>query len=213
MRLRGAFSSPVMAGALMMLIAAQPGPAAAGGLEFSLRHEYYTVSGATPGEIFLDIRRQRRHMRSAHDVRSFSVARTSTRMRFRVRSRYRSGQCRISDLRMKLKFVVTLPRLADETRLDAETRALWRRFLKEVMAHENEHVRIWKDCVRRLHARLSTLSARDCKALKSRFKRAFRAGRERCRDLNTAFDEHTRQARRNEPFLRAAIAQLRQRGK
>ena len=70
-----------------------------------------------------------------------------------------SGNCRIAAARFQSRYVINMPRWTAPPRVPKRLLDWWRRILNFIAVHEGEHVRIGRDYIKKLNARLT---GKDC---------------------------------------------------
>ena len=162
---------------------------------------HYTVRGATPTEIVVDMWRKRKV-----DRRDFTIATIATKIEPGGEFIEKNG-CRVKNFSLKTTHLITLPRHANERRLRKRTRRLFRALVKRARDHELTHRRIYRGCIKRFYTkvkRMGTLA--NCRVAARQIKRIADAEAVRCKAEHAAFDrrEYARSSRM--PLIREALA-------
>lgn len=162
----------------------------------STKYRYYAISGSTPGEIYAAM------VRRGPDVKGIN-AYASTVANISQSGRFVQGKsCRVDGYRVKIDFVINLPRLSGEDTLAATTMAKWAQFKSFLKAHEETHRGIWLGCARNLEAMSSSLSGPSCATVDSRANQLFAKMRADCQKKQTAFDAAEQKRLPSQPFLK-----------
>ena len=118
--------------------------------------------------------------------------------------------CAVSGFKMRPKFVITLPKLKNETSLDGKTRNAWKLFYEKSKWHEEEHRRIWLDCIDKTERQLRPLRAKSCDALADRFAELYKASYDLCEKRHRLFDAKEEKRLEREPLVASALGQAKQ---
>ena len=173
-------------------------------LTITKTERYYAVSGRDERALLADMRR--------HGPRvTGQPALASTRMEARYSARLRGvpGHCQVRDFRLRVRFVVLLPRLRRPNVVQASTRRRWPGFLARLRRHEARHIAIWTDCLKQVDRKLRRMSASTCSSLKRRMENSYRQIMRVCNRRHDAFDNREHHVSRKLPFIRAAMRQAR----
>ncbi len=191
----------------MVLVAMLPGlahapQAARAQLNTARVERQYAVSGRNERALLADMRRRGPRVGGR-------PALASTRMEARYSARLNrvAGRCQVRDFRLRARFIVTLPRLRRPRLLRASARKRWPGFLTRLRRHEERHIAIWTECLKRVDGKLRHMSASDCNALKRRMKNTYRRIMRACNHRHDVFDAGEHHVSRKLPFIRAAIRQ------
>jgi predicted secreted Zn-dependent protease len=113
------------------------------------------------------------------------------------------GQCRVSDLSFSWHFIITLPRAADDTALDAHTRAAWRSFVARLRWHEEHHRAIFMQCGRSFVPAAAKLTG-PCAGLDRQVKQSIDTAYAACMITQRAFDAGDEAKVMSQAFIRMA---------
>jgi len=167
---------------------------------FTTRYSFYSVSGTSTTGIFasllknsLRVNGTRHH---ALTIIEFSTPRTVSSAK----------GCRVAGL--SVRFLIRLPRHANEASLSASDRRLWQQFSGFIRKHEETHRAIWMNCVRRMDAVLTGLQGRNCTEAARRARNIIEQVKPACRQKDIAFDAADRGRFDNHPFMKAALAPI-----
>jgi predicted secreted Zn-dependent protease len=160
------------------------------------KYRYYTISGDTPGEIYMAM------VRRGPDVNGVN-AYASTLATTSQSGRLMQGKsCRIDGYKVKIDFVINLPRLSREAALSGNTMTKWSQFKSFLKTHEETHRSIWLSCARNLEARIKSLSTSSCTALDKQASRLFARMRADCQKKHAAFDAAEQKRLLSHPFVK-----------
>jgi predicted secreted Zn-dependent protease len=160
------------------------------------KYRYYAISGDTPGEIYMSM------VRRGPDVNGIN-AYASTLATSSQSGRLMQGKtCRIEDYKIKIEFVINLPRLKNENVLAGATKAKWGQFKSFLKAHEETHRSIWLGCARELEAKIRSIRGGTCKSLDKESARLFENMRASCQKKHKAFDAAEQRKLLKHPFVK-----------
>src|SRR5688572_5103385 len=125
---------------------------------FTTKYSYYSIGGDSAGELYDAMIRRGPHVNGARAYASTSA--TSSQ-----EGRLTQGaNCSVDDYRLKIDFVIRLPRLKNEKVLAGATMTRWRQFSQFLKKHEETHRSIWLDCARDLERQVRAISVSNCAA-------------------------------------------------
>ena len=162
----------------------------------STKYRYYAISGETPGDIYMAMVRRGPDVNGVNAYAS-TLATTSQSGRLML-----GKSCRIDGYKVKIDFVINLPRLSKETALGGSTKAQWTQFKSFLKVHEETHRNIWMSCARNLESRIRTLSNPSCTALDSQANALFAKMRADCQKKHAAFDAAEQKRLLKHPFVK-----------
>jgi predicted secreted Zn-dependent protease len=114
--------------------------------------------------------------------------------------------CRLEDFKVTAHFTMTLPKLANGTKLSKDLTARWNSFQNFVRRHEEGHRAIWIDTMRSAQSRIIALRAPTCSQLQAQidtvFQEEWRAGERR----QDAYDRADQQKLVRHPLIQAAAS-------
>jgi predicted secreted Zn-dependent protease len=146
------------------------------------------VGGATPSELVAGLRS---HPLPAGGSDA-GFASIQDRYEINIDTRQSGGLCRPAGASVDFHFAITLPR-ADETRMSAGTKRIWRSFVAFSKRHEEEHRSIFLGCAQRFERAARSVSPRkDCAAVREAVIALFADHYARCLKLQDAFDRKER---------------------
>ncbi len=108
------------------------------------RYEYYLVTGKTLVDVYNSMLRRGPHVDGAKAYASTSA--TSSQEGKLVTGK----SCRITDYKLKIDFVIRLPKIKDEVTLSSAERGRFQKFSQFLKKHEETHRSIWLDCAAKL---------------------------------------------------------------
>ena len=178
-------------------------PARAVPVELNMRTEvrHYAVSGGNELTLLRQMRRKGPRVGGKP-----ALASTRMRARYTAHLRKRGASCRVRDMRMNVTFTMILPRLRTSR---AAMPRRWPAFTRRLRQHEQQHIRIWKDCLRQVRRQLPGLRARSCNGLKRRMRAVYRQIMDQCSRRHDKFDRREKHAAASLPFIKAAFGQAR----
>ena len=96
--------------------------------------------------------------------------------------------CRVEDVGVSIRFVVTLPVAADRARMTGGVRAAWDEFASFARRHEETHKQSYLSCARAFVSRARIATATTCSGLRSEVRRMFDEARRSCEARQVPFD-------------------------
>ncbi len=180
------------------MIAASPVIASAAPIT-TTKYQYYNVSGTTADDIYRTMLSRGPHVNGEKAYAS------TTAQSSQAGSLIPGRSCRIRDYKLRMSFVIKLPRIANEDRLPPLVRARWQEFSAFLKKHEETHRAIWTGCAKEFEARVKALSGSDCGKLDAETARIWEKMKNSCDRKHEAFDiaEHKRLMRH--PFVRLVL--------
>lgn len=163
------------------------------------RYDYYAISGKTLIDIYDSMLKRGPHVDGAKAYASTSA--TSSQEGKLVGK----NSCRIDDYKLKIDFVIRLPKLKDESKLPSAERARFQRFSQFLKKHEETHRSIWLDCAAKLEAKVAKISAKNCNEAEARSENLWAEMRRSCNKRHQAFDAAEQKRLLQHPFLRYVL--------
>ncbi|MGQ0485917.1 MAG: DUF922 domain-containing protein [Hyphomicrobiales bacterium] len=191
------FSLPILA---MGLVAVAPLCASAKPV-YTTKYTYYSIGGDTAAEIYNAMIRRGPHVNGAQAYASTSA--TSSQ-----EGKLAQGQsCAISDYRLRIDFVIRLPRIKNEKVLSGATRARWQQFSRFLKQHEETHRSIWLVCARDLERQVKAIAVADCGIADARAAKLWEQMRKSCTKKHDAFDAAEQKRLARHPFVKLVLKQ------
>lgn len=159
------------------------------------RYAYYTVSGDSAVEIYDAMIRRGPNVNGAKAYAATSATTTQDGKLLQ------SSSCQIKDYRLKLSFVIKLPKIRNEQLLPAAERKQWRNFSAFLKAHEETHRQIWLDCAEDLEARVKAIKAQSCRDADAKATKLWDRMRAACSKKHEAFDKAEQKRLMSHPFV------------
>lgn len=163
------------------------------------RYDYYAISGKTLVDIYDSMLRRGPHVDGAKAYASTSA--TSSQEGKLVGT----NACRIEDYRLKIDFVIRLPKIKDESRLSSAERSRFQRFSQFLKKHEETHRSIWLECAAKLETKVEKISAKSCRDAEARSENLWAEMRRSCNQRHQAFDAAEQKRLLQHPFLRYVL--------
>ena len=194
------FALPILA---MGFVAVASLPAIAKPI-YTTKYSYYAINGDTAQEIYTAMIRRGPHVNGARAYASTSA--TSSQ-----EGKLAQGQiCSIQDYRLKIDFVIRLPRIKNEKVLTGTTKARWQQFSRFLKKHEETHRSIWLDCARDLERQVKAISVADCGVADAKATKLWEQMRKSCARKHDAFDAAEQKRLVRHPFVKLVLNQKNQ---
>lgn len=161
----------------------------------STRYTYYSVSGDTAVEIYDAMIRRGP---SVNGAKAYAATSATTTQDGKL---LQSSSCQIQDYRLKLSFVIKLPKIKNEMVLSASDRKQWRNFSVFLKAHEDTHRQIWLNCAEDLEAKVKAIKARSCSEADAKATKLWDKMRASCSKKHAAFDKAEQKRLMAHPFV------------
>lgn len=191
------FALPILA---MGFVAVAPFSASAKPA-YTTKYSYYSIGGDTAAEIYNAMIRRGPHVNGARAYASTSA--TSSQ-----EGKLAQGQnCTVQDYRLKIDFVIRLPRIKNDKVLTGATRARWQQFSQFLKRHEEAHRSIWLDCARDLERQVKAISVADCGVADVKAAKLWEQMRKSCAKKHDAFDAAEQKRLVRQPFVKLVLNQ------
>ena len=105
-----------------------------------------------------------------------------------------SGQCRPTEVDVKINFVITLPEATQRARMSASVRKAWDNFVAFAKRHENTHRSSYIGCAKSFVSRAMRERGESCFAVESAIRRMFDKAKRDCEVKQVNFDRSQRGA-------------------
>lgn len=160
------------------------------------KYSYYTVSGDTAAEIYNAMIKRGPNVNGAKAYAATSATTTQDGKLLQ------GASCQIQDYRLKLDFVIKLPRIRNEKVLPAADRQRWQQFSSFLKTHEETHRKIWMDCAADLERQVKNIKAKSCDDADSKATQLWEKIRASCNKKHAAFDAAEQKRLMAHPFVK-----------
>jgi predicted secreted Zn-dependent protease len=161
----------------------------------STKYTYYTIGGDTAVEIYNSMMRKGPKVNGAKAYASTSATTTQNGKLLQ------GASCKVQDYRLKLDFVIKLPKIGNETLLPAADRKRWQQFSGFLKAHEETHRKIWLDCAVELERQVKSIKAKSCDEADRKATQLWEKIRAACNRKHIAFDAAEQKRLMRHPFV------------
>lgn len=190
-----------MKAAILTLILLSCVPAhAAGTLRHDLTEAVNLVAGTTATALYRDLLRH--PIIDPDSGRAF--ANLTHDHALELSTKQSAGQCRVEKLEFTWHFVMTLPKVRDESALPASTRPLWRSFVTRLRTHELHHRDLFVACGEAFVPSAAAMTAPQCSTLERNIRRTMETQYDACMARQRAYDRADTPDILAHPFLRLA---------
>ena len=159
------------------------------------RYAYYTVSGDSAVEIYDEMVRRGPRV---NGTQAYAATSATTVQDGKL---LQSSSCQIKDYRLKLSFVIKLPKIKNEKVLPASDRKQWRNFSAFLKSHEETHRQIWLGCAADLETKVKAIRARSCSDADAKAAKLWNRMRATCGQKHAAFDTAEQKRLMAHPFV------------
>jgi predicted secreted Zn-dependent protease len=156
---------------------------------------YYTISGNSAVAIYNSMLRKGPRVDGAKAYAATSATTTQDGKLIQ------QSTCKIVDYRLKLDFVIKLPKIANEKVLPASDRGQWRSFQAFLKTHEETHRSIWLGCAADLERQVKKIRAKSCKDASRQASLQWDKARAACSKKHEAFDAAEQKKLLKHPFM------------
>lgn len=171
-----------------------PLPAAAKPVQ-NTSYSYYTISGNSAVAIYnaMISRGPRVNGEKAYAATSATTTQDGKLLQ--------ASSCQIKDYRLKLDFVIKLPRIANEKVLSTPERGRWHQFQAFLKTHEEHHRTIWLACAADLERQVKAIRVSSCTEADRRATELWNKVRAACGKKHEAFDAAEQKRLMRHPFV------------
>ena len=162
----------------------------------STKYSYYTVSGDSAAEIYSAMISRGPKVNGAKAYAATSATTTQDGKLLQ------GSSCKILDYRLKLDFVIKLPKIRNEKVLPASDRKRWQQFSGFLKAHEETHRQIWLDCAADLERQVKSIRAKSCSDADRKASQLWERLRAACNKKHAAFDRAEQTRLMAHPFVK-----------
>ena len=163
------------------------------------KYVYYPISGNTASELYKAMLSHGPHVNGA---KAYAATTATSSQDGKLEQ---SKSCLIEDYRLKIDFVIRLPKLKNEAALPAPDRAKWRQFSDFLKRHEETHRSIWLSCAQDLEDKVRAIKTSNCADADSRAAKLWDAMRRACGLKHDAFDAAEQRKLLRHPFVRMVM--------
>ncbi|MFN4142574.1 DUF922 domain-containing protein [Aestuariivirga sp.] len=161
----------------------------------STKYTYYTISGDSAVEIYDAMIRKGPKVNGAKAYAATSATTTQDGQLLQ------GSSCRIEGYRLKLDFVIKLPKIRNEKVLPASERKRWQQFSTFLKTHEETHRSIWMGCAADLERKVKAIKAGSCSDADRKANQLWEKMRAACGKKHEAFDAAEQKKLMSHPFV------------
>jgi predicted secreted Zn-dependent protease len=162
----------------------------------STTYSYYPISGSSAVEIYNSMLKKGPRVDGAKAYAATSATTSQDGKLIQAKS------CQIKDYRLKLDFVIKLPKIRNESVLPASDRNRWHQFQAFLKKHEETHRTIWLGCAAELERKVRAIQTKSCKDADRKAAQLWSAIRSACNVKHSAFDAAEQKKLMQHPFVR-----------
>lgn len=162
----------------------------------STRYTYYTIRGDTAAKVYASMMKRGPRVNGAKAYAS-TLATTTQNGKLS-----QGAYCRIEDYRLKLDFVIRLPKIKNERVLPPGERKRWQQFSAFLKVHEETHREIWLGCAADLERQVKAIKAKSCSEADRKANQLWEGIRAACNKKHTAFDIAEQKRLMKHPFVK-----------
>lgn len=159
------------------------------------KYTYYSVSGDSAVEIYNAMIRRGPKVNGA---KAYAATTATTTQDGKL---LQASSCQIQDYRLKLDFVIKLPKIKNEKVLPASDRKRWQQFSEFLKKHEETHRTIWMGCAADLERQVKSIKARNCSDADAKATQLWEKVRAACNKKHVAFDAAEQKKLMKHPFV------------
>jgi predicted secreted Zn-dependent protease len=159
------------------------------------KYVYYTVTGDSAVEIYDAMISRGPRVNGAKAYAATSAITTQDGKLLQASS------CQVRDYRLKLDFVIRLPRVSNEAVLSGAERRRWQQFSTFLKAHEEHHRAIWLGCAADLERQVRAIRVKSCADADRQASRLWDKMRAACNRKHEAFDAAEQRKVMRHPFV------------
>jgi predicted secreted Zn-dependent protease len=160
------------------------------------RYTYYTIGGDTAVEIYKSMMKKGPKVNGA---KAYAATSATTTQNGKLSQ---GASCRVEDYRLKLDFVIKLPKIRNEKVLPAADRKRWQQFSSFLKAHEETHRKIWLGCAADLERQVKSIKAKSCTEADRKATQLWDRIRAACNRKHAAFDAAEQKRLMSHPFVK-----------
>jgi predicted secreted Zn-dependent protease len=163
---------------------------------YKTKYTYYTVGGDSAQEIYNAMLRRGPKVNGAKAYAATSATTTQDGKLMQASS------CRIEDYKLKIDFVIKLPRIKNEKVLPPTDRNRWQQFSSFLKKHEETHRSIWLGCAADLERQVRSIKAKTCADADRKAAALWEKMRNSCTKKHNAFDAAEQKKLMKHPFVK-----------
>jgi predicted secreted Zn-dependent protease len=163
------------------------------------KYTYYSVTGKTAAELYKAMLRYGPHVNGA---KAYAATTATSSQDGKLQQ---AKNCQIENYRLKIDFVIRLPKLKNEAELPSSDRSKWRQFTSFLRRHEETHRSIWLGCAQELENKVRAIKADNCGDADAKASKLWDAMRRSCSAKHDAFDVAEQKRLLRHPFVRTVL--------
>lgn len=160
------------------------------------KYAYYTIAGDSAVEIYNSMMKKGPKVNGA---KAYAATSATTTQNGKL---LQGSSCKVQDYRLKLDFVIKLPKIRNEKVLPAADRKRWQQFSGFLKAHEEQHREIWMGCAADLERQVKAIRARSCNEADRKANQLWDRIRAACNRKHEAFDAAEQKRLMAHPFVK-----------
>jgi predicted secreted Zn-dependent protease len=159
------------------------------------KYTYYSIAGDSAVEIYNSMIKKGPKVNGAKAYAATSATTTQDGKLLQ------GSSCHVEEYRLKLDFVIKLPKIKNEKVLPASDRKRWQQFSTFLKAHEETHRKIWLDCAADLERQVKSIKAKSCSDADRKATQLWDRIRAACNKKHIAFDAAEQKKLMKHPFV------------
>lgn len=162
----------------------------------STRYSYYTVGGDSAEDIYRAMLSKGPRVNGA---KAYAATTATSSQDGKLRQ---TKSCKIENYRLKIDFVIKLPKIKNEKVLPSSDRARWQQFSSFLKKHEETHRSIWLECANDLERKVAGIKAKTCAQADAAAAKMWEQTRAACSKRHDAFDRAEQKRLVQHPFVK-----------
>lgn len=163
------------------------------------KYVYYTIAGDTAADLYSAMLSRGPHVNGA---KAYAATTATSSQDGKLQQ---AKNCLIADYRLKIDFVIRLPKLKNEAALPPSDRLKWRQFSQFLKRHEETHRSIWLGCAQQLENKVRAIKVASCGDADAKASKLWDAMRKSCSRKHDAYDTAEQKRLLRHPFVRTVL--------
>jgi predicted secreted Zn-dependent protease len=163
------------------------------------KYVYYSIGGANASAIYSAMLRRGPHVNGEKAYAATSATSSQEGKLVQAKS------CIVQDYRLKIDFVIRLPRIKNEAVLPPSDRTRWRQFSQFLKKHEETHRAIWLACAQDLEIKARAIESASCAGADAKAAKLWEQMRKTCGRKHDAFDAAEQKRLLQQPFVKVVL--------
>ena len=163
------------------------------------KYSYYPVAGDSSNSIYAAMLRYGPHV---NGQKAYAATSATTSQDGKL---VQAESCLVQDYRLKIDFVIRLPKIKNEALLSPADKLRWQEFSRFLKKHEETHRSIWLGCAQEMENQARAIHSPTCAGAEAEAEKLWDQMRQNCAAKHNAFDTAEQKTLMQHPFVKVVM--------